>query len=420
MRRMTKVIIAVVATLVVVGGGIAVFALQPQEDLSQTVLTEEIQRRDVQVTVAASGSVEAASEIGLSFAAPGVLESLSVDVGDQVTAGTVLAQLKTDSLVASVEAAKSQVAAARAGIDAIALQEAQAQQAINSADLRITSAELSIEVAEEALTNQSLQEDVAYRELAAAEAQRDAALRQMEAIPSQRTQAQAALRSANAQLAAAEASLAQASLVAPMDGTVISIASEVGETVGQAVVGTQATTGFIVLADLSEFVVIADFAEADIVGIQVGQEVEVSFDALPGANTTGIVQEVGLVGSVDPAGGQLTTYDVTISLNSPPEGLRLGMTAQASITTGEQADVVAAPVTALLSDGDQTYVNVLREDGTIERVDVTLGIQGGYWVEVTSGLTGGEKVVTGSSGDIPVVGGGGFGGPPEGTPGNDG
>jgi multidrug efflux pump subunit AcrA (membrane-fusion protein) len=96
----------------------------------------------------------------------------------------------------------------------------------------------------------------------------------------------------------------------------------------------------------------------------------------------------------------------------------VGMTAQASITTESRNDVVAAPVTALVERDGQTFVQVLGTEGTITLVEVTVGIQGGYWIEITSGLTGGERVVTGAAGDIPVVGGGGFG-PPEGTPGGD-
>jgi membrane fusion protein, macrolide-specific efflux system len=174
----------------------------------------------------------------------------------------------------------------------------------------------------------------------------------------------------------------------------------------------------MVIADLSAFVVTADFAEADVVGIEEGQEVSVTFDAIPGGGVTGTVIEAGLFGGVDPAGGRLTTYEVTISIPSPPQGLRVGMTAQASITTESRPDVLAAPVTALVERDGATFVQVLGADGNITLVEVTVGIQGGYWIEITSGLSGGERVVTGASGDIPVVGGGGFG-PPEGTPGGD-
>jgi HlyD family secretion protein len=305
--KSVKIIIGIIIAVVVVGGAVAIFALQPRESVSDSVLTEVVERRDVTTTVAASGVVTPVTELQLSFAQTGPLATVEVSVGDVVEEGDLLATL------------------------------------------------------EEPSGNQFQRNSEDYE------------------------------------------------LVAPMSGTVVSIASEVGEFV--------AGGPFIVLADLTEFLVTADFAEADVVGIEEDQEVTVTFDAIAGVSLTGTVSSVGLIGRVDPAGGRLTTYEVTITLPDTPEGLRAGMTAQASITTESRSDVLAAPVTALIERGQDTFVQVLAVDGTLTALEVTVGIQGGYWIEITSGLSGGERVVTGSSGDIPVVGGGGFGGPPEGTPG---
>lgn len=416
MSRRTKIVIGIIVAALVIGGGVTVFALQPQEDVSDTVLTEVVERRDVTTTVAASGVVEPVKELSLSFATVGDLATIEVSVGDTVSEGDILATLDSSDLEVALAGAKSALETARAGIASANQAEAVAQQAINGADQALTAADLAIAAADDALTNRSLQRDVANRQKATAEAQRDAAELQMSAARQQKVQANASLTSAQAQYEQAERALADATLVAPMAGTVISIASQVGEPLAAA---SPTGDGFIVLADLSEFRVVADFAEADVVGIEEGQEVSLTFDAIPGAGLTGTVLEVGLFGGVDPAGGRLTTYEVTVSVPSAPQGLRVGMTAQASITTESREDVLAAPVTALVERDGQTFVQVLGADGTITPVEVTVGIQGGYWVEITSGLSGGERVVTGASGDIPVVGGGGFGGPPEGTPGGD-
>ena len=415
MSKRTKVIIGVVIAALVVGGGVAVFALQPQENVSESVLTEIVERRDVTTTVAASGAVEPVKELSLSFATVGELATIDVSVGDTVAEGDILATLDASDLDVALAGARSALETARTGVASANQAEALAQQAINGADQALTAADLAIATADDALTNRSLQRDVANRQKATAEAQRDAAELQMSAARQQKVQANTSLTSAQAQYEQAERALEDATLVAPMAGTVVSIASEVGEALSASPTGD----GFIVLADLSEFQVVADFAEADVVGIEEGQEVSLTFDAIPGGGLTGTVLDVGLFGGVDPAGGRLTTYEVTISVPSAPQGLRVGMTAQASITTESRDDVLAAPVTALVERDGQTFVQVLQDDGTITQVEVTVGIQGGYWVEITSGLSGGERVVTGASGDIPVVGGGGFGGPPEGTPGGD-
>jgi multidrug efflux pump subunit AcrA (membrane-fusion protein) len=91
------------------------------------------------------------------------------------------------------------------------------------------------------------------------------------------------------------------------------------------------------------------------------------------------------------------------------------MTAQASITTEERLGVVAAPVTALIEQGDGYIVQVEDAEGAIRSLPVEIGIRGGYYVEIISGLEAGDRVVTGSDGTLPATGAGGFGGPPEGV-----
>jgi macrolide-specific efflux system membrane fusion protein len=413
--KTTKIIIGVIIAIAVVAGTITVFALQPRDNVSDTVLTEVVERRDVATTVAASGVVEAIDQRSVSFRQAGELASIAVSVGDVVSEGDVLATLDPSALEAALAQAKSTLEATRGGITAAAQSEATAQTGINSADQRLTLAEQGVKAARGGSRDDR---DNANRELAAAQASRDAAELAMQVAREGRIQADVALTAARASYEQAEKALDEATLVAPISGTVISIASNVGERIGTSGIAGGLDDGFMIIADLSGFVVTADFAEADVVGIEEGQQVSVTFDAIPGGGVTGTVIEAGLFGGVDPAGGRLTTYEVTISIPNPPQGLRVGMTAQASITTESRSDVLAAPVTALVERDGQTFVQVLGTDETITFIEVTVGIQGGYWIEITSGLSGGERVVTGASGEIPVVGGGGFG-PPEGTPGRE-
>ena len=414
MSKTTKIIIGVVVAIAVVAATITVFALQPRDSVSDSVLTEVVERRDVTTTVAASGVVEAIDQRSVSFRQPGELATIEVSVGDVVSEGDILATLDPTDFEAAVLSARVTLENARGGITSAALTEANAQTGINGADARLTAAQQAVR---DARGGSRALRDAASRELAVAEADRDAAELAMQVAREGRVQADLALSAARSSLEQAEKALEESKLIAPISGTVISVASKVGEPIGSSF-SSDGSGGFIVIADLSAFTVKADFAEADVVGIEEGQEVTVTFDAIPGGGVTGTVTEAGLFGGVDPSGGRLTTYEVIISIPNPPQGLRVGMTAQASITTESRSNVLAAPVTALVERDGRTFVQVLGADGTITLVEVTVGIQGGYWIEIISGLSGGERVVTGASGDIPVVGGGGFG-PPEGTPGGD-
>jgi macrolide-specific efflux system membrane fusion protein len=325
-------------------------------------------------------------------------------VGDVVAEGDVLATIKTEALEAAVAGARSGVASARTA-------ELQALQAVEAAKQAVVAARLNYEnVADNHPSDSGPNRHIA---LESAQAGQTSAAAQLGAAQQQVIAAGPAKTSAQAQLDSALANLAGATMTAPVAGTIVAIASEVGEPIGTTAVGTQGTSGFIILAALDEFVVTAEFAEGDVVGIAVGQKVSLEFDALPEETRIGEVTQVAPFGVVDPSGSSLTTYEVTISLPNPPAGLRAGMTAQASITTEERLGVVAAPVTALVPTDDGFIVRVQGEDGVITNVDVEVGIRGGYYVEIVSGLSEGDRVVTGSDGELPPTDTGFGGGPPE-------
>ena len=400
MKKSTKVlIISAVAVVLVVIGVIVARALAPQPDPAEVLITDSSAVMDITSTVAASGEVQAAEQMGVKFAVAGEVATVAVEAGDVVNAGDTLATLDTVALDAAVAAAQSTLSSARDGVSAANLAEAQAQQAINTANQALMTAAKALADAKDLSNNRSEAVDAARAQIGAAEAQYDTAEYQQARVPGQKAAAAAALGSAQAGLESAQANLAKATLTAPMSGTVLSVGVEEGDSV------TSAGADLFVIADLGGFEVTANFAESDIVGIEEGQEVNVDFDALPEESTTGTVTEVGLVGQVDPSGGTLTTYEVTVSVDNPPAKLRVGMTAQINIITDQTPGVVAVPVAALNIEGDQTVVNVLEADGTIRAVYVETGVEGGAFVEIVSGLEGNETVIIGDVGEFPVVGG---------------
>ena len=307
------------------------------------------------------------------------------------------------------------MASARSGVASARTAELQALQALETAEQAVVAARLNYENIFDDYPSTIAGQPNRHIALENAQAQQASAAAQLTAAQQQVVAAGPAKTSAAAQLESALANLENATLTAPAAGTIVAIASEVGEPIGTTSVGTSGTSGFMILASLNEFVVRADFAEGDVVGIAPGQKVSLEFDALPDDPREGEVTQVAPFGVVDPSGASLTTYEVTISVPNAPEGLRAGMTAQASITTEEQLGVVAAPVTALVPTPDGFVVRVQAEDGTITNVPVEVGIRGGYWVEIISGLSEGDRVVTGSDGELPPTDTGFGGGPPEGA-----
>ena len=396
MKKSTKITLGIVAGAVVVGGGvITAISLANQPDPTESLLTAEVQQRTIATTVAASGEVQAVDRLGVNFAVSGEVTAVNVEAGDTVAEGEVIATLDSTALEVALESAESSLASARDGVSVANLAEAQAQQAINAADQAIAAAEQSIEAARDA--NNTEAEATANRQLATAQAQRDTAEYTQARVPGQKAAAAAALESAQAGLEQAQANLDKATLRAPMSGTVLRVDVEAGDAV------TTAGPDVFAIADLGSFEVTANFSESDVIVIEEGQNVQVDFDAIPGESSVGTVSNVSLLGEADPTGGSLTTYPVTVSIDNPPADARVGMTAQINIIIDESADVVAAPVAALNVRGEDVYVNVLQSDGTIQEVVVETGTQGSNFVQITSGLEGGETVVIGDVGEFPVV-----------------
>jgi len=377
MNTRTKIILGVVAGLVVSSGGIVTaLSLSSPPDPLEELLTETVQIRTISTTVAASGEVQAGEQLAVKFATAGEVAEVLVDAGDVVSEGDLLASLNDFDLRAPVIAAESTVATRIDGVQAANLAEAQAQQAINAADQALAAADLALETAKDATSNRKESVASANRQIAAAEAQRDTAEYQQARVPAQKTAAYAALESAEMALDQAQANLDKATLRAPMSGTILDVSVERGDSV------TTAGADLFTIADLG---------------------VRLEFDAFPNETHEGKVTHVALQGVVDASGGSLTTYEVTVSVPDPPALLRVGMTAQVDIITAENADVVAAPVAALRVKGDKTVVNVISPGGTVTEVVVETGSQGSNFVEITSGLEGGETVVIGDVGNFPIV-----------------
>ncbi len=196
--------------------------------------------------------------------------------------------------------------------------------------------------------------------------------------------AQASAEQARASLNLAQAQLEKATLRAPFDGVVTTILANPYDQVSSP-------TPILILADLSAYRIDVEVDEVDIGRVQVGQEGRISFDALPGVELQGRVEEVAL--SPTTAQGVIT-YRVRLHLTDLGKAnLRPGLTANVRILTGRAEGVLVVPRRAVrLGQDGQPYVEKVLPGKELERVPVRLGIEGSEVVEVVSGLEEGEAV----------------------------
>ena len=220
--------------------------------------------------------------------------------------------------------------------------------------------------------------------------------------------------------------------IAPFDGIVTNEPVREGETVVEGIQNTEGST-FMTLADMSVITAEVKVDETDIVNVRLGQPADVTVDAIPGKVFKGHVTLVGdqaLLRSTGVATSQSTTgteeakdFKVVVTLDSPSEELRPGLSTTAKITTAHKANVLSLPIQALTmyappspgsKDGkveaastpspnpnpaQQQGVFVVEKDARGRQrakfIPVKTGITGATDIEVVSGLTEGEEVVTG-------------------------
>jgi multidrug efflux pump subunit AcrA (membrane-fusion protein) len=200
--------------------------------------------------------------------------------------------------------------------------------------------------------------------------------------PEQIASDQAAIDTADANLTEAQQSLKEATLTSPISGTVVSVAITVGDTVSAG-----SSTEIITILGTNAYEVAATLDSSQIPSVKVGQSAIVEVDGVSG-NVHGTVSQVGPVQSTSSG----YSYPVIVSLPATSSTVYSGSTANVTITTGAVSDVVAVPTSAVQTLGTRSYVMELSK-GELTRRFIKVGMIGGIYTQVDSGLSPGQSVV---------------------------
>ena len=327
------------------------------------VVTPEI--RDVEITTSQPAFVEAYHVADIGSRVSGIVNIVHVDIGQKVTQGKILAVVSAPELDRRQEAMAAESAVAQTNLEA------------EKANLEATRAETQriIDlVANNSVTAKAGEE--AKKKLATANARHKAA--------------EAELKAAIARLAEAEAMVGFASLRAPFDGVVTHRDLDPGD----LVVGDQSQPLFQV-SQVNKLRVVIHVPEKDSQFADAGDAVTFSFDALPGRVLDGKVTR--MAHSLSPK-----TQRMRVEVDIVPEGYRLlpGAYGRATIQLLKKEDVLTVPAEVVRLDSGKPIVYVVSE-GKIQHQPVTLGVDHGVWVEITSGLKGTEQIVKGSIDNLP-------------------
>jgi HlyD family secretion protein len=325
-------------------------------------------------SVTANGYVVARTKASVSAKAAGRLAYLGVSEGSYVHRGEVIARLDNADYQASVAQAQANVAAADASvIEATSDRDQSTRDAQRISEIRTRNPNL--------MSPQDL--ETSTSRAAAALARFNAAV--------------ARKRSAEAGLRLAQASNENTVIRAPFTGTVLRKDAEVGEVVAPSVGGGLTRGAVVTMADLSTLEVEVDVNEAYIGRIAGGRPARITLDAYPDTSFRGEVRQV-----VPTADRQRATVQVKVSILDHDARILPEMGAKVDFLEPEQPRASGAPArqsiripsTALRTDAGASYVWLVR-DGRLTRRPVTVGPVSAGFLEVRSGLNGGEQLLVG-------------------------
>jgi multidrug efflux pump subunit AcrA (membrane-fusion protein) len=355
--------------------------------------TTTVQRGTVTLAISAAGTITAADSRGLSFSAAGTVTEVNVKAGDLVTVGEVLARIDPAASQATVDTAQSRVDDAQAAADRAAAAAAVPTCPPTTAPAAATPAGStspgSTSPGPSTGTGKSPGGGTGGSGATGAGATPTCAAGRSSSATDSLLSAQQQLNNAKLALTQAQKKLAGTVLTAPIAGRALSVAGKVGAT------ASPGGTGFVVLGDIASLAVTAQFSEADVGRLAVGQSAAIT---LPNSGTS----VSGKVSQIDPTGttsNQLVTYGVVIAFDAVPTDQLIGESATVLVTTASVADVLyvaSAAVTGVTgsaggSGGSGTVT--VRAGGHDEQKTVAIGLHGDQFTEIRGGLSLGDQVV---------------------------
>jgi len=376
--------------LLIIIGALVVLALIIWASLRDTgprgteVEVQSTEIRTVSSRVKATGEVTPEKRVDISAKVVGEIINLPIVEGQEVVAGQLLLEIERDLY----EAARNQARAALRQTEVSVR-----RQEVQLADARRTMRRTQQLIADGLVSQEALD---------AAELGLDTAMVEVEAQ-------QHAVEQFRSGLQRAEDDLARTTIRSPMDGTVIQLNAEQGETV---VPGSTNLPGSVIMtvADMSVLLAEVEVSEVDVVNVELGQEAEVKVDALGADPQTGRVVEIATSGRRDAAQGTIR-FAVKVAIEDPDPALRPAMTAKVDILTATSTDALTIPVQAVVKrkldeDGtevrgadakgiDEVDVVYLIEDDEAVARKVVMGVSDVLSVEITDGLSEGDEVVVG-------------------------
>jgi len=357
----SKVWIAMILVVVI---AVAVWLLSGGKKEEQINFKQEkVATHTLQNSITATGTIEAVTSVTVGTQVSGIVNKLYVDYNSVVKKGQVIAELDKTNLISELNTAKANLASTESNLS---YQSANMKRYLALYKKGLVSADEY----ENAL--------LAYR------------------------QAKEQVASSRENVQKAQTNLGYATITSPIDGTVISKSVEEGQTVAASFNTPEL---FTIAKDLKNMQVIANVDEADIGGVAVGNRVNFTVDAYPDDTFEGVVKQVRLEATTT---NNVVTYEVVISAPNADLKLKPGLTANVTIFTKEQANILSVANKALrftptkeTVGKDMKIVDCKGKNkvwtlngNTLTAHSVNIGQSDAMHTQIISGIKAGQSVVT--------------------------
>lgn len=355
-----------------------------------SAITATVARGDVEEAVLASGTFKPVKLVAVGAQVSGRITALNVKLGDEIKKDTLIAEIDSTTQNNDLKTAQASLA------------NVKAQREESEADFTN---------AQQTLTRQQ----TIFRNQAGSKADLDSAEASVKKITAQIAALDAQIVAAEVAVETARANLSYTRITAPMDGTVLAIVNQQGQTVNAA----QSAPTIVILGQLDTMIVRTEISEADVVRTKVGQPVYFTILGDPATRYDAVLQ------SIEPAPESITSdssvtsssttsssststssssssaiyYNGIFAVSNPDNRFRTYMSAEVHIVLGAAKNALVIPSSALgAKAADGSYnVQVVAADGQQTSRKIIIGLNNNVTAEVRSGLSEGERVVIGEA-----------------------
>lgn len=405
-KRRRNTIIAVVALVAVTAAGAFLYLQNRSSSPDSLYRTAVASEAHLVVTVSADGRAVPVRSTDVYPAVSGTVIDVYVELGDEVKAGDQLYAVDTSALHGATLQAESALASQQRALEQAYASQRSSEQALAQARATLLQTTQNLAALEsKPTTTPGLPEQIALAQAQKASAEKGVAAAEASVKAAKVGISASAVSVESAQYAYDDAASNEGSavVVAPVGGVITTMDLAVGTAAsGNAGGASSASAGMgtsgasVVISDTSEYQVSIDISESQRSQVEIGQDVQVTFGALRGVETSGTVTWIAPAGTNNSG---VITYQVDISLGSRPEGLEQGMSAAVEIVTAEFPEALIIPTAAVKADGAEKYVVLLEADGTTRAVVIETGDTVGTDTRVVSGISDGDVVILGLNSD---------------------